>query len=302
MLDSTRRAYLKRIVTGTVGTTLLGSGMASAGTLQPKADTTYVWGRAEDIVQDSTARSTFYDVMSAMSGSYVYFSWGEIQKRSVPSSDLDEFVVGANDNGYDVRLLSGQVDQRTDAPLVFSDRYLSALSAYLDDYSADGVHLDIEPSGNDLGAFLDNYETLLDHIEQNSSFNGVTLSIAWRDWWTQNEMAKTRNVRDHARVDEIDVMAYADAESKVRESAEQAMQDGSNLWGRTFSSKPYVVTVEIQNLEGSTDSPLSFYDEGEWATATVLDNIDSSPPKGNYDGRGIHFYNPLLRWQRTYEV
>lgn len=305
MENSTRRDVLKATAgIGLTATFGVGTGSAYSGTLQPDADGVYVWGPAIEILEQDSARTEFYDIMTAAEATTAYFSWGAYEASSATRADLEQFVLESDSEGIDVQFMAGPSPGK-DAPTNFYNDYLPAMSSYLDEYAAPaGVHLDVEPGSDSLDSFMDNYASVLSTVETNESLNGLHVSVAWRDWWTQNAMDATKDVRDHSRVDSVVTMAYEDTESEIRTSAKQAMQTGTNFWGSpTYSDQNYVVAVEIQDPNGkSLDPANTLHDEGEYATANVLNDIDADPTPRNYQGTAIHDYYELRNWANTYEV
>lgn len=306
MKRSTRRDVLKTTAgLGLMTTFGVGTGSAYSGTLQLNTDGVYVWGPAIDILEQNSSRTEFYDIMTAAGATTAYFSWGAYEASSATAADLEQFVLESDIEGIDIQFMAGPTPGQ-DAPAEFFNDYLPAMSSYLDSYANPaGIHLDIEPDdGETLDSFLYNYDSVLYDIEVNDTLNGVPVSIAWRDWWTQNAMEGTKNVRDHSRVDSVVTMSYEDTEPEVRTSTKDAMQTGTNFWGSpTYSSQDYAVAVEIQDPNGkSLDPANTLYDEGEYATESILDALDSNPTPGNYQGNAIHDYYALERWANTTEV
>jgi hypothetical protein len=304
MERSTRRDVLK-VTTGIGFTTTFCSNLGSAysGPLQVNTDGVYVWRPAIDILERDSSRTEFYDIMADAGATTAYFSWGAYEASSATATDLEQFVLESESNGIDVELMAGPTPGQ-DAPAEFSNDYVPAMLSYLDSYADPaGIHLDIEPSDGSLDSFLYKYESVLSDIEAKNTLNGVHVSVAWRDWWTQSAMSDTKNVRDHGRADSVVVMAYEDTESEIRTSIKDAMQDGTNFWGsRTYSSQNYVTAVEIQDPDGKSLYPENtLYDEDEDATASILDALDSDPTPGNYQGNAIHDYHALRNWANTSE-
>lgn len=289
-----RRDALKRLASIGAATTVVGSSVTSAAEyIEPDADAVYVWGLASDIILNSSARSTFFSDMDAVNASEVYFSWGAYADSSATGSDLENFVRDARDHGIEVHIMSGPTPGE-DAPSTFYNDIMFDIIGWMNDHiQPDGIHLDIEPGDGDLATFLDTYETVLTQIETNDALYGVPLSVAWRDWWTQNELSKTKNVRDHSRVDFVVSMSYSDSESEIRTDTKETMMTSDGWLGRSYSSKEYVVAVEIQP---GVDPDITLHEEGESATADILAALDSDPTPGNYRGTAIHYYGPLMDW------
>lgn len=288
-----RRDALKRLASIGVATTAIGSGVTSAEEyIEPDADAVYVWGPADDILLDSDIRMRFYHDMDAVNASKAYFSWGEYNRSSANGSDLADFIRDARDHGIEIHLTSSLKGE--DAPGAFYNDVMFDIIDWMDQHiEPDGVHLDLEPDGGDLATFLDSYETMLTQININSALSGVPLSIAWRLGFTEKELSRTKNVRDHARIDSIVSMSYADSTSHIRNKTEKTMMTGDGQSGRTYSDKEYVVAVEIQP---DVNPDITLYDEGEAKTADVLAALDENPPAGNYTGTAIHDYKALQHW------
>lgn len=269
------------------------------------ADYLYVWGNADTIVRRN--QDEFFSVVNSLEASNVFFSWRSLRPGDGTGGGpsprrVDEFIDRADSENVKIRGMVGakgkeDIENRSGQAIDEVEKWQRERD------NLSGIHLNLEPHEWEIREFLQHFYATLEGLTADL-FPEVSISIP--PWWNdQRWFGQFKSVRDHPRVDFIDVQAYADQvgyENKndkgVRRSTELALTNH----GDGYSSTPYVNTLELQDCRRSNvDGKATFWEEGGNVVRNVIDRLDANPPVGGADqhyGFAIHAYHPLPRYER----
>lgn len=267
-----------------------------------QVDGTYrgLWIWNTDIVTDTGAQHEFFTFaqFKDVSGAYLYAY--DLLPNS--SSELEDFITGADSIGVEVELLAGDptwaLTPTHPVALGFVQQAITFTQSITEGVRPIGVHLDVEPYllpewGSDRPSTIDQYLDLLSDVKQAlvTSSTGLTFTVDipfWYDTITATYKSATQPLNQHVqdiadRVVLMDYRDFAEGTDGIIDHAQDEMDYAQSI------TKKVVIGVETNDVE---PEKVTFFEEGEAVMESELALVEQHYQTSSaFHGFAIHDYS-----------